>query len=51
MRQATCGWLDAASGATAAFDFTTKAVLQEAVSKVEYWRLADKVGRCRFTTG
>lgn len=45
MRQATCDWLDGAGGALAAFDFGTKAVLQEAVRRVEYWRLADDRGK------
>lgn len=45
MRQSMCDWLDAADGATAVFDFTTKAVLQEAVGKCEYWRLADADGK------
>lgn len=45
MRQAMCDWLDAADGATAVFDFTTKAVLQEAVGKTEYWRMVDKDGK------
>ena len=42
MRQALCDWIDRAGGTTPAFDFTTKAVLQEAVGKTEYWRLADE---------
>ena len=42
MRQAICNWLDKADGSMAVFDFATKAVLQEAVAKKEYWRLADK---------
>ena len=45
MRQRICDWLDAAGGATAAFDFTTKAVLQEAVSRTQYWRLRDAQGK------
>ena len=45
MRQSMCDWLDAADGACAAFDFATKAVLQEAVSRGEYWRLRDADGK------
>ena len=42
MRQALCDWIDRAGGLTPAFDFATKAVLQEAVGKTEYWRLRDE---------
>ena len=45
MRQKICDWLDDGEGATAAFDFTTKAVLQEAVSRTQYWRLRDAEGK------
>jgi len=45
MRQSICDWLDRAKGSTAAFDFATKAVLQEAVAKNELWRLRDKDGK------
>jgi alpha-amylase len=44
-RQRTCNWVDASGGNTAAFDFTTKGVLQEAVAREEYWRLIDFEGR------
>ena len=44
-RQRTCNWVDASGGNTAAFDFTTKGVLQEACAKGEYWRLMDPDGR------
>ena len=37
--------MDASGGNTAAFDFTTKGVLQEACAKGEYWRLMDPDGR------
>ena len=43
-RQRTVDWCDATGGTAAAFDFTTKGILQEAVSKQEYWRLIDSKG-------
>jgi len=43
-RQRTCNWVDSAGGNTAAFDFTTKGILQEAVARGEYWRLVDPQG-------
>mmetsp|Transcript_15499 Transcript_15499/g.50958 ORF Transcript_15499/g.50958 Transcript_15499/m.50958 type:complete len:495 (-) Transcript_15499:35-1519(-) len=45
MRQSTCDWLDAAGGGVHAFDFTTKAILQEAVHRGEFWRLRDASGK------
>jgi len=44
-RQRTVDWVDATGGTCAAFDFTLKGILQEAVSKTEYWRLVDNQGR------
>lgn len=44
MRQSMCDWIDGAEGASACFDFTTKAILQEAVKRTEYWRLKDAAG-------
>ncbi|CAL8471337.1 g10879 [Coccomyxa elongata] len=44
-RQRIVDWCDAADGCAAAFDFTTKGVLQEAVAAGEYWRLRDSAGR------
>ena len=44
-RQRTIDWCDATGGTCAAFDFTTKGILQEAIAKVEYWRLVDPEGR------
>jgi alpha-amylase len=43
-RQKLCDYLDSIGGRTAAFDFTTKAVLQQAVAAREYWRLRDARG-------
>jgi len=43
-RQRTCNWVDSTGGNTAAFDFTTKGILQEALSRTEYWRLIDTNG-------
>lgn len=44
-RQRTVDWIDATGGTCAAFDFTTKGILQEACSRSEYWRLVDAQGR------
>ena len=44
-RQRIIDWCDATGGSAAAFDFTTKAILQEAVASREYWRLRDSHGR------
>ena len=40
-RQRTVNWCDKTGGTSAAFDFTTKGILQEAVGRSEYWRLSD----------
>lgn len=40
-RQRICNWLDGHNASAAAFDFPTKGILQYAVDKCEYWRLAD----------
>lgn len=40
-RQKICNWLDGHKASAAAFDFPTKGILQYAVDKCEYWRLAD----------
>lgn len=44
-RQRTINWCDATGGTCAAFDFTTKGVLQEALGRSELWRLVDAQGR------
>ena len=44
-RQRTINWCDRTGGTAAAFDFTTKGVLQEAMARGELWRLADAAGR------
>jgi alpha-amylase len=44
-RQKLCDYLDSIGGRASAFDFTTKAVLQQAVSSREYWRLRDRQGQ------
>jgi alpha-amylase len=44
-RQRIVNWCDATGGTAAAFDFTTKGILQEAVGRCEYWRLVDSQGR------
>ncbi|GBF99921.1 glycoside hydrolase [Raphidocelis subcapitata] len=44
-RQRTVNWCDSTGGTAAAFDFTTKGVLQEALGRGELWRLVDARGR------
>jgi len=44
-RQALCNWISGTGKAAAAFDFTTKGILQEAVRNCEYWRLRDSSGK------
>ena len=44
-RQRTVNWCDATGGTAAAFDFTTKGILQEAMARGELWRLSDAAGR------
>ena len=44
-RQRVVDWCDQAKGKSAAFDFTTKGVLQEAVGRNQLWRLVDREGR------
>ncbi|MDD2716383.1 MAG: alpha-amylase C-terminal beta-sheet domain-containing protein [Candidatus Wallbacteria bacterium] len=44
-RQMICNWLDAAGGNSAAFDFTTKGLLQHCVTTNEFYRLKDKDGK------
>ncbi|TMW96272.1 hypothetical protein EJD97_007641 [Solanum chilense] len=43
-RQRIINWIDGAGQLSTAFDFTTKAILQEAV-KGEFWRLRDSKGK------
>ncbi|MDD5210288.1 MAG: alpha-amylase C-terminal beta-sheet domain-containing protein [Elusimicrobiales bacterium] len=44
-RQASIDWIDSVNGEIKVFDFTTKGILQAAVSSGEYWRLSDVNGR------
>ena len=44
-RQQIMSWIDATGGTSAAFDFTTKGILQQAVAYGEYWRLRDAAGQ------
>jgi alpha-amylase len=44
-RQRTVNWIDGNQGAACAFDFTTKAILQEAARARQWWRLRDGQGR------
>lgn len=46
-RQRTCNWVDSTGGTNAAFDFTTKGILQEALARSELWRLVDAQVRAR----
>jgi alpha-amylase len=43
-RQRIIDWIDRTKQSANAFDFTTKGVLQEALSKKQYWRLIDQNG-------
>ncbi len=43
-RQQLMNWIDGTGGNAAAFDFTTKGILQRAVRYGEYWRLRDADG-------
>ncbi len=49
-RQQLCNWLDKAGSLATTFDFTTKGVLQQAVSG-EYWRLKDPKGKAAGLIG
>lgn len=49
-RQVLCDWLDKAGKKAAAFDFTTKGILQVAVQG-EYWRLRDGEGKAAGLIG
>lgn len=49
-RQEIVDWIDG-SGTCAAFDFTLKGVLQEAISRCEYRRLVDNRGRASGVNG
>ncbi|BBM87576.1 alpha-amylase C-terminal beta-sheet domain-containing protein [Candidatus Uabimicrobium amorphum] len=44
-RQQLCDWIDDSDATSAAFDFTTKGILQLAVRNSEYWRLRDNNGK------
>jgi len=44
-RQDLVNWVHATGKESTAFDFTTKAILQEACRNCEYWRLKDKDGK------
>lgn len=44
-RQRIVDWIDGTGGKSAAFDFTTKAILQEAAKTGEWSRLKDRHGK------
>eukprot|EP00437_Effrenium_voratum_P019463 CAMPEP_0181446782 /NCGR_PEP_ID=MMETSP1110-20121109/26285_1 /TAXON_ID=174948 /ORGANISM="Symbiodinium sp., Strain CCMP421" /LENGTH=702 /DNA_ID=CAMNT_0023570877 /DNA_START=28 /DNA_END=2136 /DNA_ORIENTATION=- len=44
-RQALVDWVNATYKKSAAFDFTTKGILQEACQKTQFWRLKDGNGK------
>lgn len=44
-RQQIVNWIDATGSKSAAFDFTTKGLLQQAVQYNEFWRLKDSQGK------
>jgi hypothetical protein len=44
-RQTIVNWIDGTGGASSAFDFPTKGILQEAVKNCQYWRLRDQNGK------
>ena len=50
-RQAIVDWVDETGGCCAAFDFTTKGILQEACGRGEFWRLVDAKGRAPGVIG
>ena len=45
MRQGLCDWIEASGQVCAAFDFPTKALLQEAIRHTQYDRLRDAKGK------
>ena len=50
-RQSTYDWCNSTGGNTAAFDFTTKGILQEALLREELWRLKDNQNRASGVIG
>lgn len=44
-RQRIVDWIDGTGGLSAAFDFTSKAILQESMKSGQLWRLRDPQGR------
>lgn len=50
-RQAIINWVDGTQGACAAFDFTTKGLLNQALAYGEYGRLRDSTGKPAGTIG
>lgn len=50
-RQRIINWVDATNGRSAAFDFTTKGILQEACATSQFWRLVDCNGKAPGVIG
>ena len=50
-RQQLANWIDGTKGASCAFDFTTKGLLQEAVRRNQFWRLRDGQGKAAGLIG
>ncbi|TKW01555.1 hypothetical protein SEVIR_8G188700v4 [Setaria viridis] len=50
-RQILAAWVDAVGGPAAAFDYTTKGVLQAALNFSELWRMQDAQGRAPGLVG
>jgi len=50
-RQRLCDWVNGTGDRAAAFDFTTKGLLQEACRRNQYWRLKDNKGKAAGMIG
>lgn len=50
-RQTVTAWIDGTKGASTAFDFTTKGLLQEACARWQFWRLKDQKGKAAGLIG
>ncbi|QGZ42357.1 alpha-amylase [Pseudoduganella flava] len=50
-RQAIMNWIDGTGASCGAFDFTTKAILNDALANGNYWRLKDSAGKPQGALG